>query len=619
MADFRVDTEEGLLAELRENGLLASPPRVRTTKPKPKLPEVELDAMQRKAVNELDTGKILVGGTGVGKSRTAAAWYMAGESLFDVYVITTAKKRDSFDWEEEFNAFGVSTNADLSIAGKLTVDSWNNIGRYEDVKDAVFIFDEQRLVGTGAWTLAFGKIAKRNRWILLSATPGDTWLDYIPVFVANGFYRNRTEFKREHVVYARFAKFPKVDRYLGEDKLLRLRQSIQVEMPYTPHTTRHTHYVPVEYDKESLHRAMVQRWHVYEERPIRDVAELFIVMRKIVNSDPSRLEAVRCLMQKHPKLIVFYNFNYELEMLRELGRLASEVGQKKSLSSISYFMNDSGALDGSTTAVSPKAPSNHTEEHECPTDQYTQSSTRSFSFAEPSQPSSFTEEGTSRKSSTSTITSPDGSKSIKSSSIDGKDTDSSSPSSTRSSSLQEPELLKEHECLTIQTLSGTTPRFSNSSTRPLSLKKKLGSSSRSQSTTKSGSGLSSTTDSPNTSEAGSTSEDELLSTTRSFEVAEWNGQKHQPIPETDSWLYLVQYTAGAEGWNCTETDAMAFWSLTYSYKSWHQAYGRIDRRNTKFKDLNYYVLKSNSPIDSAILQSLKDKKSFNENSMGIKF
>lgn len=468
MVDLWAGSEEGLALALREHGLTPSSDH---TEPEPhkispvnpyKFPVVELREHQQKAVNELGNGKILLGGVGTGKSRTAGAYYMANEAPRDVYVITTAKKRNSHDWEEEFHRFGVEKTPDTTLAGVLTVDSWNNIGKYEDVEGAFFVLDEQRLVGAGAWTKSFLKIARNNRWILLSATPGDTWLDYIPVFLANGFYRNRTEFKREHVVYARFSKFPKVERYLGEQKLERLRRSILVEMPYERHTRRITKYVNVDYDKERLHRAMVQRWHVYEDRPIRDVAELFLVMRKIVNSDPSRLEAVRCLMEKHPKLIVFYNFNYELEMLRELGRSMSEAGQLTTSSSASSTTTD--GLSSSQTGY------------------------------------------------------------------DG-----------------------------------------------------------------SGSGKG------------------------SFAMAEWNGHKHQEIPKTDRWLYLVQYVAGAEGWNCTETDSMIFWSLTYSYKNWHQAYGRIDRMNTPFEDLNYYVLKSNSPIDGAILKSLKEKRNFNETSMGIKF
>lgn len=381
---------------------------------------VELREHQKNAVEKLSNGKILWGGVGSGKSLTAVAYYMENESPKDVYVITTAKKRDSLDWEGEFAKFGVGKSADSTVAGVLVVDSWNNISKYKDVTDAFFLFDEQRLVGSGAWTKAFIKIAKGNRWLLLTATPGDTWLDYIPVFVANGFYKNRTEFKREHVIYNTYSKFPKVDRYVGTGTLIKHRSNLLVHMPYERHTTRHTVQVDVEHDTKLMEKVVKERWHVYEERPLRDVAELFAVMRKVANSDPSRLAALWESMKKHPKLIVFYNFNYELEILR--------------------------------------------------------------SFA----------------SSTST------------------------------------------------------------------------------------------------------------------EIREWNGHKHEELPQSDRWLYLVQYTAGAEGWNCVETNATFFYSLNYSYKVWEQAYGRIDRLNTPFHDLYYYVLKSDAVIDKAIWRSLYTKKSFNE-------
>jgi hypothetical protein len=377
---------------------------------------VDLYPHQRKAVDKLKNGSVLWGGVGSGKSRAAVAYYLEKEAPRDVYVVTTAKKRDSLDWEKEFVQYGIYKG--VSLAGNLTVDSWNNIKKYANVHGAFFIFDEQRLVGSGAWVKAFLKIAKKNHWILLSATPGDTWMDYIPIFVANGFFKNKTEFVSDHVDYTHYGNFPKVKGYRNESKLLKLRARLLVHMPYKKHTTRKTDTVMVEHDKKLMERIVKDRWHIYEDRPIRDIAELFYLMRKLVNSDPSRLEAVRTLMRKHPRLIIFYNFNHELEMLRTLG---GEI-----------------------------------------------------------------------------------------------------------------------------------------------------------------------------------------------EIAEWNGQKHQDLPTGDRWLYLVQYVAGSEGWNCTTTDVTVFYSLTYSYKNWHQAHGRIDRLNTPFKTLFYYVLMSKSVIDKAVMESLKNKKSFNE-------
>lgn len=391
---------------------------------------VKLYPHQEKAVSELANGKILWGGVGSGKSLTAVAYYMKAEAPRDVIVITTAKKRDSLDWEREFAKYGVGKTKDGTTAGLLTVDSWNNIGKYREAEGVFFIFDEQRLVGSGEWSTKFIKIARRNRWILLSATPGDTWMDYIPVFVANGFYKHRTEFKREHVIYNTFTKFPKVDRYIGVGRLVKLRNELLVEMPYARHTIRRVKEIPVGYDKDLFDKVVNKRWHVYENRPIRAVSELFSVMRKVVNSDRSRLNTLKELLAIHPRVIVFYNFDYELEALRSLAT---------------------------------------------------------------------TEKNT---------TSPNGISSLK--------------------------------------------------------------------------------------------------------IAEWNGHKHETIPEGDSWVYLVQYVAGAEGWNCTTTNAVVFYSLTYSYKVFHQAHGRIDRLNTPYTELFYYILKSDSLIDKAVWNSLKNKKSFNE-------
>lgn len=397
---------------------------------------VELYPHQLEAVEKMRNGSVLTGGVGTGKSITSLwYWYTKvcngippgqkdSKPMFDptdLYVITTARKRDFLEWDKDAIALGVGRNENAGGA-HFTVDSWNNIGAYESVENAFFIFDEQRLVGSGAWVKSFIKIASKNRWILLSATPGDTWMDYVPVFIAHGFFKNRTEFIREHVVYNNFSKFPKVDRYISTKKLESYRDSILVDMPYQRHTTRHLQNVDAEWDETLLKRVLKDRWHVYEDRPIRNVSELFLVARRVVNSDVSRLGSILRLMEKHKRLIVFYNFDYELDILRTIGV---------------------------TTGVP---------------------------------------------------------------------------------------------------------------------------------------------------------------------MAEWNGHRHEDIPDSSRWVYLVQYTAGNEGWNCTTTDAMAFYSLNYSYKVFHQAQGRIDRLNTPFKDLYYYILRSGSVIDQGIWRSIKVKEKFNEKS-----
>lgn len=411
---------------------------------------VHLHPHQQKALDELSNGKLLCGGVGSGKTITSLAYFytkvcggVIGDpgsmrTPTDVYVITTAKKRNTLDWEGEAAPFGIGRERDGSINGiQIKVDSWNNIAKYVDVENAFFIFDEQRVVGTGAWTKSFLKITKKNKWILLSATPGDIWLDYVPVFLANGFYKNITEFKRKHVVYNTYSKFPKVDRYIEVGTLVKHRNSILVDMPFERHTTRHIHTIEVDYDQELMDRVVKKRWHVFEDRPLKNIAEMFGVMRRVAYSDSSRLEAVRELLKTHPRLIVFYNFDYELEELRKLTCDTTPITHVQK-------------TDGSTIALSD------------------------------------------------------------------------------------------------------------------------------------------------------------------FSMAEWNGHKHQEVPKTDRWVYLVQYMAGAEGWNCITTNAMAFYSLTYSYKNYEQAMGRTDRMNTPYSDLHYYNLVSKAPIDKAVSRSLKGKKNFNE-------
>ncbi len=385
---------------------------------------------QKVAIDKLKSGSILVGGVGSGKSLTALAYYHDKEcggrlrpyspmkNPKDLYIITTARKRDMLEWDKELIPFLLSRKNNQGPT--IIIDSWNNITKYTNIKDAYIIYDEQRLVGSGAWVKSFLKITKTNHWLLLSATPGDTWMDYIPVFVANGFYKNRTEFIRRHVVYNNFSKFPKVDHYVEASRLMKIRESMIVVMHYKKKTIAHDKTIIVKHDDVMLKRVMVNRWNPFEDRPIKDISELCYTMRKVVNSSPDRIEEIKKIIAEKSKVIIFYNFNYELDMLIALS-----------------------------------------EEINIP-------------------------------------------------------------------------------------------------------------------------------------------------------CTQWNGHKHQLIPETSTWMYLVQYAAGAEGWNCIETDTITFYSQNYSYKATVQAAGRIDRLNTPFTDLYYYYLRSEAMIDLAIYKALKSKKNFNE-------
>ena len=387
---------------------------------------IELYEHQKTALPKLKNGSILCGGVGSGKSRTALAYFLLNEcggsletlkitNPRDLYIITTARKRDTKEWVDECVPF----NFDDSI--KINIDSWNNIGKYTSVCGAFFIFDEQRVVGYGAWTKAFLAITKKNNWILLSATPGDTWSDYIPVFIANGFYKNKTEFVRRHIVYSRYTKYPKVDRYLDCGRLIKLRKSILVNMAFIRPTKSHHQTLIAQYDKEKYLYVTHNRKEYDTKKPFKNIGALCLYLRQIVNSDPDRIEVVKSIIADHPKTIIFYNFDYELDLLRQM---AKDINIKK---------------------------------------------------------------------------------------------------------------------------------------------------------------------------------------------AEWNGHIHEPIPDKKyaSWIYLVQYTAGAEGWNCVDTDTIIFYSQNYSYRIMTQSAGRIDRLNTPYQDLYYYHIRSNSSIDISIMRALQKKKNFN--------
>lgn len=405
---------------------------------------IELDEYQLDAVSKLKNGNILCGKTGRGKSRVALAYYLFkvcegrmplnGEGSFkpmifpkDLYVITTPKKRDDGDWLEESIPFGLSNDPDKGLFHvAMHVDSWNNIAKYRKVFGAFFIFDEQRIAGSGAWVKAFLDISRKNQWILLSATPGDRWVDYVPVFVANGYFKNRTEFMALHAIINPYIKkYRSIMGYRDEHKLEKYRSDILVTMPVPPTAIEHHERIFVNYDKDKYATVWKKRWNPYEERPIRETSKLFYLLRRVVNDNVERIFEVDRIFKESGRVIIFYNFNYELEMIRT-------------------WVEDNDIL-----------------------------------------------------------------------------------------------------------------------------------------------------------------------------FAEWNGFKHEPIPVGDSWVYAVQFNSGSEGWNCITAWTMIFFSQNYSYKMLEQACGRINRRDSPYRDLYFYHLLTHSPIDTAILKALGDKKTFNESSFKI--
>lgn len=387
---------------------------------------------QADAIRKMKNGCILCGGVGSGKSITGLAYYflLCGGKIFeddlrrmtdpkDLIIITTAMKRDTHEWEFELIHFLLSPNKELNTYDNtVIIDSWNNIKKYKDHHGCFFIFDEDRVTGKGAWVKAFREIAKKNSWIILSATPGDKWEDYIPVFLANGFYRNKTEFIEKHA--ARQDRYYNITAYYNEGLLLKHKRDILVDMDFIRSTKPHHEYVACEYDMKKYKELIRKRWNVWTDEPMQNAGELCYCLRRCTNEDESRIVKTLEIAESHPRLIIFYNFDYELEVLKNAGWIK-----------------------------------------------------------------------------------------------------------------------------------GTN-------------------------------------------------------------VREWNGHVHDPLPQTDRWVYLVQYNAGAEGWNCITTDTVLFFSQSYSYRSTVQAAGRIDRANTPFRDLWYYHLYSKSGIDLAIYRALKQKKEFNE-------
>lgn len=301
---------------------------------------VTLYKHQMDAVDRMKNGCILNGAVGSGKSRTALAYYYrnhGGDLLSvkyvkmkkpkDLYIITTARKRDTKEWEKELIPFFLSPDPSLNLyKNKVVIDSWNNIQKYAGVENSFFIFDEDRVTGSGVWVKTFLHIVKKNEWIILSATPGDVWADYIPVFIANGFYKNKTAFAREHIVYSQYAKYPKIDRYLNTGRLIRLRNSILIDMDFMKPTTPHHMDVTVSYDMKTYREMCRQRWNIWENRPIQNAAEFCYALRKIVNTAPSRELKILEIIEKHPKVIIFYNFDYELEILKRIGENVKGLG-----------------------------------------------------------------------------------------------------------------------------------------------------------------------------------------------------------------------------------------------------------------------------------------------------
>lgn len=401
---------------------------------------LEMNEEQIDAAKRMRNGCILSAEVGLGKSRTGLAYYyisVLGGSLringkgtfrkpkrkIPLYIITTATKRDTGDWESEMVPFLLSTNKENSICHiPVTIDSWNNIKKYKDVAGAFFLLDEDKVTGDGVWAKSFIRIAKHNQWVILTASPGDNWGDYISVFIADGFYKNKSDFNQQHAVWKNFGTFWKVTDYVNTKRLYKIRNAITVKMEKKRKTVPHKEEVVVDYDARTYKAIMKKRWDPYANAPVENISKLCQLLRRVCNEDPSRIEAVKTILKGYDRAIIFYNYDYELEILLKIGK-----------------------------------------ELNIPTYQR-------------------------------------------------------------------------------------------------------------------------------------------------------NGHVHDHLPKSKRWLYLCQYISAAEGWNCITTNVIIFYSLNYSYKMMTQAEGRINRMNTKYIDLYFYEIRSNSPIDRGIVRALANKKDFNERS-----
>lgn len=288
---------------------------------------------QMDSVTRMHNGCILVGSVGSGKSRTGLFYYFKEcggwideygykpmTNPKDLIIITTAKKRDSLEWLGELAHYLLypDENGKTRFGNTIVVDSWNNIGKYKDYENAFFLLDEQRLVSYGSWTKSFLKIAKYNDWIMLSATPADTYSDYLPVFLANGYFRTKTEFNQEHVVFSRYTKYPKIDRYINTTRLDRLVQRTLVTMDYTHKINKHNEDVFCSYNIGLYRDTIRNRWDYFNNEPLKDAGGLCYALRRLVNSDESRQVKLLEILENHPRAIIFYNYNYERDILLSL-------------------------------------------------------------------------------------------------------------------------------------------------------------------------------------------------------------------------------------------------------------------------------------------------------------
>ena len=382
---------------------------------------IKLLKYQEEAIQKLHSGSVLYGATGSGKSLTGLAYYMRCWSHLDLYIITTSKKRNAGEWEEEI--------AKLGCPPPKAIDSWNRLKNYRMVSDAFFLFDEHKVGGHGKWAQSMITIAKKNKWILLTATPGDVWDDYASIFIANEFVKNKTTWNEDFCIFDRISKYPKIIGYQREDVLKNMRDAVLVPMEYQSEKVPIPYVIPYKVDHEEEAYVLARRKSLRhpEMRAFRNTSAMFAYMRMNLPDKESKIQALADVLKKEPKAIIFYNFTPEKY---EIENAARQVN-------IPFF--------------------------------------------------------------------------------------------------------------------------------------------------------------------------------------QYNGQIKDNVPDGDTWVYAVQYTAGAEAWNCITCRTVIFYSMNYSYKVMTQAKGRIDRCNSPFDELHYYYFISpDFEIDQEILNALTRKEKFNEEALANK-
>lgn len=280
---------------------------------------------QRQLLNSIEENYIIAADTGTGKTMMAIHHYLKHNTGEPLLILAPPQKIKEGGWQRELDFvashYNIEIPYDIISYGVLSK-------RWKEYKDWFLVMDECHYVKNP--TSQRGKAAinltkQSTNFLLLSATPSSNgWGDTIAYMIMFGYYKNKTQFLKEHAVYNRidYGNGPVnvVSDYRDQEKLQKLYQSFSIKLAkedcldLPPLVFEKVHFKP------SKEYNIIKKDRVLGEELFDNISKLQHGLRFYANQ-ADKLKYTEMLLEgTEENVIIFYNYKQENEELKKIAK-----------------------------------------------------------------------------------------------------------------------------------------------------------------------------------------------------------------------------------------------------------------------------------------------------------